>query len=344
MLCWPLDSKDSTRWHHDMTWHHEIPPDWFLRKKNRGWWLVTCIFSWYDPYHPWSSGLFPRPHCWNSVLIEAARAVRKKRFLFIFTLRCHAAIALEFPHVFFWAGPQSQWSYAKSFVWWVWTFKLAKMQISWTPKQHWTQFSVRLLATQSVSKFSCQVLIPNKLYIACIYIHNHIYTILHTHRACYVSSQVAKNPSAWWVICGVLQAQDAMFSTEDSRAAADVTTWARPKPGRGDVYFLPEVCFFSRWIYWDEPNKRIWVCYFCWDLCGEVWWNATDYLGPKRFGNRSNFVPTILGSSRSFLCEQQRERNIFRKRSSTAMCKPIMESSWTFIPFAQSNNPTTESP
>lgn len=245
---------------------------------------------------------------------------------------------------FFWAGPQSQWSYAKSFVWWVWTFKLAKMQISWTPKQHWTQFSVRLLATQSVSKFSCQVLIPNKLYIACIYIHNHIYTILHTHRACYVSSQVAKNPSAWWVICGVLQAQDAMFSTEDSRAAADVTTWARPKPGRGDVYFLPEVCFFSRWIYWDEPNKRIWVCYFCWDLCGEVWWNATDYLGPKRFGNRSNFVPTILGSSRSFLCEQQRERNIFRKRSSTAMCKPIMESSWTFIPFAQSNNPTTESP
>ena len=203
----------------------------------KGPWLMVgdMYFSWYDPYHPWSSGFFPRPHCWNSVLIEAARAVRKKRFLFIFTLRCHAAIALEFPHVFFWAGPQSQWSYAKSLVWWVWTFKLAKMQISWTPKQHWTQFSVRLLATQSVSKFSCQVLIQNKLYIACIYIHNHIYTILHTHRACYVSSQVAKNPSAWWVICGVLQAEDAMFSTEDSRAAADVTTWARPKPGRGDI-------------------------------------------------------------------------------------------------------------
>lgn len=159
--------------------------------------------------------------------------------------------------------------YARSVVWWVWTFKLANMQISWTPKQHWTQFSVRLLATQSVSKFSCQVLIRNKLYIArifntCIIIYIHIIHI-HTHRACYVPSQVAKNPSAWWVICGVFSSPGCNVLDRRFKSCGRCYNMSSSKARSGRYFFRRSG--WARWIYWDEP-KRIWVCYFCWDVCG----------------------------------------------------------------------------
>lgn len=293
MLCWPLDSKDSTRWHHDIfmtSWHS---PDWFLRKKNRGWWLVTCIFPWYDPYHPWSSGVFSASTClkrcdWLKRPEQSQEAVQCSSSL--------SDVMLPLPWrnsvCFFWAGPQSQWSMQNRLFGCEHSNWPRCKSLGFPKTAFFTQFSVRLLATQSVSKFSCQVLIQNKLYIAMyihtwlyIYIFHNSYTILHTHKACYVSSQVAKNPSAWWVICGVFSSPGCNVLDRRFKSCGRCYNMSSSKARSGRDFCRRSG--WARWIYWDEPKKRIWVCYFCWDVCGEVWWNATDYLGPKRFGNRS---------------------------------------------------------
>lgn len=245
MLCWPLDSKDSTRWHHDIfmtSWHS---PDWFLRKKNRGWWLVTCIFPWYDPYHPWSSGVFSASTClkrcdWLKRPEQSQEAVQCSSSL--------SDVMLPLPWrnsvCFFWAGPQSQWSMQNRLFGCEHSNWPRCKSLGFPKTAFFTQFSVRLLATQSVSKFSCQVLIQNKLYIA-MYIHTWLYIYIYfiIHILYYIHIKPAMFHPKWQKIprhggsfAAFFPAQDAMFSTEDSRAAADVTTWARPKPGRGEIF------------------------------------------------------------------------------------------------------------
>ena len=289
MLCWPLDSNDSTRWHHDI-----MTFPWLVFEEEKPWLVVGDMY--FSMVWPISSMIFrvffPRPHVWNAVIDWSGQSSRKKRF----SVHLHSQMSCchclgETPYVFFWAGPQSQWSMQNRLFGCEHSNWPRCKSLGFPKTAFFTQFSVRLLTTQSVSKFSCQVLIQNKLYIAMyihtwlyIYIFHNSYTILHTHKACYVSSQVAKNPSAWWVICGVLQAEDAMFSTEDSRAAADVTTWARPKPGRGDISSggLDEPVEFI-----GMSLKEFECVIFVGTCVGRFGGTQRNYLGPKRFGNRS---------------------------------------------------------
>lgn len=244
MLCWPLDSKDSTRWHHDIfmtSWHS---PDWFLRKKNRGWWLVTCIFPWYDPYHPWSSGVFSASTClkrcdWLKRPEQSQEAVQCSSSL--------SDVMLPLPwrnSVCFFLGRTSvTMKYAKSFVW-VWTFKLAKMQISW-----FSQNSIFHAIQRSAFGYSISVKVflssvdPEQIIYSNVYTYMIIYIYFIIHILYYIHIKPAMFHPKWQKIprhggsfAAFFPAQDAMFSTEDSRAAADVTTWARPKPGRGEIF------------------------------------------------------------------------------------------------------------
>lgn len=177
MLCWPLDSKDSTRWHHDIfmtSWHS---PDWFLRKKNRGWWLVTCIFPWYDPYHPWSSGVFSASTClkrcdWLKRPEQSQEAVQCSSSL--------SDVMLPLPwrnSVCFFLGRTSvTMKYAKSFVW-VWTFKLAKMQISW-----FSQNSIFHAIQRSAFGYSISV----KVFLSSVDPEQIIYSNVYTYMIIYI--------------------------------------------------------------------------------------------------------------------------------------------------------------
>lgn len=275
------------------SWHHDIPLIGFWGRKTvvGGWWHV--FFHGMTHIIHDLPGFFPRPHVWNAVIDWSGQSSRKKRF----SVHLHSQMSCchclgETPYVFFWAGPQSQWSMQNRLFGCEHSNWPRCKSLGFPKTAFFTQFSVRLLATQSVSKFSCQVLIQNKLYIAMyihtwlyIYIFHNSYTILHTHKACYVSSQVAKNPSAWWVICGVFSSPGCNVLDRRFKSCGRCYNMSSSKARSGRDFCRRSG--WARWIYWDEPKKRIWVCYFCWDVCGEVWWNATDYLGPKRFGNRS---------------------------------------------------------
>lgn len=128
-------------------------------------------------------------------------------------------------------------------------------------------------------------------------------------------------------------AQDAMFSTEDSRAAADVTTWARPKPGRVDISSggLDEPVEFI-----GMSLKEFECVIFVGTCVGEVWWNATDYLGPKRFGNRSR-----TAERKEHLQEEVQALQCVAYNGKFMNLHSFCPTFWDNLHF---NNPTTESP
>ena len=98
MLCWPLDSNDSTRWHHDI-----MTFPWLVFEEEKPWLVVgDMYFSMVWPISSMIFRVFFRVHMFETLwLIEAARAVARSGSVFIFTLRCHAAIALEKLRMFF---------------------------------------------------------------------------------------------------------------------------------------------------------------------------------------------------------------------------------------------------
>ena len=62
-------------------------------------------------------------------------------------------------------------------------------------------------------------------------------------------------------------------------------------------------------------QRRISVCYFFW----EVWWEATDFLGPKRFWNRSNFFSNNSWELTLF-CANIREKGTSSGRGQSLQC------------------------
>ena len=171
------------RFHKMTPWHHDIPLIGFWGRKTvvGGWWHV--FFHGMTHIIHDLPGFFPRPHVWNAVIDWSGQSSRKKRF----SVHLHSQMSCchclgETPYVFFWAGPQSQWSMQNRLFGCEHSNWPRCKSLGFPKTAFFTQFSVRLLTTQSVSKFSCQVLIQNKLYIA-MYIHTwlyiYIYFIIH---------------------------------------------------------------------------------------------------------------------------------------------------------------------
>lgn len=106
-----------------------------------------------------------------------------------------------------------------------------------------------------------------------------------------------KNPSAWWVICGIFQPR-MQCSRQKIQELRQMLQHELVHGPVGEISFRRSVSPVE--FIGMSPKENLTCVSFVWDLCGEVWWKATDYLGPKRFGNRSNFVPRILGSSLFF--------------------------------------------
>ena len=128
-----IPQDDTMTWHdmtwhdmtwHDMTWHdmtwHDISLIVFEEEKP---WLVVgdMYFSWYDPYHPWSCGVFSAStflivrwtlYWWLSFMVwswfEAAREMARSG-------SCSSSLSdvmlpLPWVSVRFLTRPQSQWS------------------------------------------------------------------------------------------------------------------------------------------------------------------------------------------------------------------------------------------